>query len=89
MHRRIAALLQGEGAELDAIAGHLLLSEPTGAPETIEMYRSPRSANALGLGAPGTAARYLERAIAEAHEKNCEREFGWKQVQRTSSHENR
>jgi DNA-binding CsgD family transcriptional regulator/tetratricopeptide (TPR) repeat protein len=63
-HHRIAALLQMEGAELDAIAGHLLLTEPTGAPETIETLRAA-AANALGLGAPGTAARYLERALAE------------------------
>ena len=30
-HRRAAALLGAEGADLDAVAGHLLRSEPTGA----------------------------------------------------------
>jgi DNA-binding CsgD family transcriptional regulator/tetratricopeptide (TPR) repeat protein len=68
MHRQIAALLQREGADLDAIAGHLLLSEPTGAPGTIATLRAA-AANALELGAPGTAARYLERALAEGPER--------------------
>ena len=49
---------------MDAVAGHLLLSEATGSLWTVETLRAA-AANALELGAPETAARYLERAMEE------------------------
>jgi DNA-binding CsgD family transcriptional regulator len=67
-HRRIAELLAAEGAELDSIAGHLLLSRATGSLETIATLRAA-AAHALALGAPDSAANYLRRAL----EEGCER----------------
>jgi DNA-binding CsgD family transcriptional regulator len=67
-HRRIADLLAAEGAELDTIAGHLLLSRATGSLETIATLRAS-AAHALELGAPDSAANYLTRAL----EEGCER----------------
>ena len=67
-HRRIAELLAAEGAELDPIAGHLLLSHPTGSPETIATLRGA-AVHAMELGAPDSAATYLTRAL----EEGCER----------------
>jgi DNA-binding CsgD family transcriptional regulator len=70
IHRRIAALLTAEGAELDTIAGHLLLSRAAGSPETIATLRAA-AAHALELGAPDGAVNYLKRAL----EEGCEREL--------------
>ena len=70
MHRRIADLLAGEGAELDSVAWHLLLSEPVGSPETIATLREA-AARAVALGAPENAATYLSRAL----EEGCERDL--------------
>jgi DNA-binding CsgD family transcriptional regulator len=67
-HRRIAELLAAEGAELDTIAGHLLLSRATGSLETIATLRAA-AAHALELGAPDSAANYLSRAL----EEGCDR----------------
>jgi hypothetical protein len=67
-HRRVAELLAAEGAELDAIAGHLLLSAPIGSSKTIVTLRDAAS-HALALGAPDSAAAYLSRAL----EEGCER----------------
>ena len=39
LHRRAAALLADDGAELDAIATQLMASEPTGSIEVIEQSR--------------------------------------------------
>ncbi|MGA2006184.1 MAG: AAA family ATPase [Solirubrobacteraceae bacterium] len=69
-HRQIAALLAAEGAELDAVAGHLLLTHPTGSAETISTLREA-AAHALALGAPDGAATYLARALQEG----CERDL--------------
>jgi DNA-binding CsgD family transcriptional regulator len=68
IHRRTAELLAAEGAELDTIAGHLLLSQATGSLETIATLRAA-AAHALKLGAPDSAANYLKRAL----EEGCER----------------
>jgi len=67
-HRRAAALLGAEGAELDAVAGHLVRSEPTGAVEVIATLRYA-AAHALALGAPENAATFLSRALEEAPER--------------------
>jgi DNA-binding CsgD family transcriptional regulator len=69
-HRRVAEMLAAEGAELDAIGGHLLLCEPSGSMSTIETLRAA-AAHALALGAPESAATYLARALDEG----CEREL--------------
>jgi DNA-binding CsgD family transcriptional regulator len=67
-HRQIADLLTEEGAEIDATAGHLLLSQPIGSQGTIELLRQA-AAHAFGVGAPGNAATYLSRAIEEGPER--------------------
>lgn len=69
-HRQIADLLVAEGAGLDAIAGHLLLTQPIGSPQTIVTLREAAS-HALALGAPHSAAAYLSRAL----EEGCERQL--------------
>jgi len=70
LHRRAADLLLAEGAELDAVAGHLLASEPAGSPESLAVLRDAASL-ALSRGAPVNAVTYLTRALAEG----CEREL--------------
>jgi DNA-binding CsgD family transcriptional regulator len=70
LHRQAAAVLRQDGAELDSVAGQLLRSEPVGAPETIATLREAAAlALALALGAPESAARYLQRALREAPER--------------------
>ena len=64
-HARAADLLSEERAELDAIAGHLLLCEPGSSAETVERLRKA-AAHAAGRGAPESATVYLRRALAEA-----------------------
>jgi DNA-binding CsgD family transcriptional regulator len=63
-HRQAAALLAAEGADLDAIAGHLLLAEPVGSADTISTLRDAAT-RALAVGAPDSAATYLSRALEE------------------------
>jgi hypothetical protein len=61
-------LLAAEGEELDAVAGHLLRTEPLGASETIATLRQAAS-HALTLGTPDNAATYLSRALEEGPER--------------------
>jgi DNA-binding CsgD family transcriptional regulator len=68
--RRIADLLELEGAALDAIAGHLLLCQPAASPGTIAVLRDA-ARHALVLGAPDSAVAYLTRALGEG----CDREL--------------
>ena len=63
-HARAADLLAGEGAEVDAVAGHLLLSEPAARSENVEHLRRAAT-HALDRGAPDNAAIYLRRALEE------------------------
>jgi DNA-binding CsgD family transcriptional regulator len=63
-HRQAAALLQAAGAEPERVAGHLMATAPMADLETVESLRTA-AASALGSGAPDTAARYLQRALAE------------------------
>jgi DNA-binding CsgD family transcriptional regulator len=63
-HAEAARLLAAEGADLDAICAHLLVCEPAGSPEVVELLRSA-AARAVGRGAPESAAGYLRRAVAE------------------------
>ena len=67
-HRRAAALLVTEGADLDAIARHLLASQPIGDPDTIAALRDAAS-RALAAGAPDSAMAYLARALDEGPER--------------------
>jgi DNA-binding CsgD family transcriptional regulator len=63
-HRRAAELLAVDGAPVDAVATHLLMSRPEGEPQTVETLR--RSAErAVTRGDDAAAARLLERALAE------------------------
>jgi DNA-binding CsgD family transcriptional regulator len=63
-HHDAARLLAARGADPDAIAVHLLASDPVGEPETVTLLRAAAS-RALERGAPDAAVRYLRRAWAE------------------------
>ncbi len=67
-HRRVADMLAAEGADINATASHLLLTQPIGSAQTVAVLRKA-AADALGLGAPASAATYLARAIDEAGER--------------------
>jgi DNA-binding CsgD family transcriptional regulator len=55
----------GDGIDLDAIAGHLLLTEPCGSTTVVDQLRAA-ARHARDRGAPGSAAVYLRRALDEA-----------------------
>jgi DNA-binding CsgD family transcriptional regulator len=63
-HERAATLLKARGAAADAVASHLLASEPSGDPDDqrilVEAADEAEARRALGA-----AARYLKRALAE------------------------
>jgi DNA-binding NarL/FixJ family response regulator len=61
---RAARLLDGDGADLDTIAAHLLLAEPTGDAWVVDKLREAAT-SATGRGAPAAGARYLRRALDE------------------------
>ena len=64
LHARAARVLAEEDGDLDAIATHLLASEPSGARATTELLlRAAQRAHARG--SPATAATYLRRALAD------------------------
>jgi DNA-binding CsgD family transcriptional regulator len=63
-HRRAADQLASDGAAVDAIATHLLLTRPDGDQRTVATLREA-AAQALVRGDPGAAAHLLERALAE------------------------
>jgi DNA-binding CsgD family transcriptional regulator len=63
-HERAAGLLTAEGADLDAIAGHLLLSAPAARVEVVDQLRTA-ARHAIAHGAPENAAAYLRRALEE------------------------
>jgi DNA-binding CsgD family transcriptional regulator len=62
-HRRAAEVLAARVAP-EQIAAHLLQCEPSGDPESVAVLRRC-GARALARGAPGTAVRYLARALQE------------------------
>ncbi|MBV8733755.1 MAG: hypothetical protein JO120_03130, partial [Solirubrobacterales bacterium] len=72
LHRRAAFLLAAEDADLDAVAAHLLASEPAGERRGIELLVRAGE-RALARGSPTMAAVYLRRALAEppAHEQRA------------------
>ena len=63
-HRRAEDLLTADGAPLDAVAAHVLLTRPDGDQRTVAILREA-AAQALNRGDPGAAARLLARALAE------------------------
>jgi DNA-binding CsgD family transcriptional regulator len=63
-HARAAEMLTTEGAEIDAIATHLLLAEPMARASTVEHLREAAD-QALARGAPESATTYLHRALDE------------------------
>jgi DNA-binding CsgD family transcriptional regulator len=64
LHARAAGILRDEGASLERLASQLLLVEPAGDPDTVDLLVSA-AGEALGRGAPSSAAAYLRRALAE------------------------
>jgi DNA-binding CsgD family transcriptional regulator len=64
LHRRAATLLAEAGAPAEAQAAHLLAVEPAGREDIVDVLRAAAS-RAGRRGAPETALRYLERALAE------------------------
>jgi len=63
-HRLAAARLGEEGAAADAIALHLLATEPAADPYVVETLRDA-AAHALARGAASTAVACLRRALSE------------------------
>jgi DNA-binding CsgD family transcriptional regulator len=63
-HRRAVDLLAADGAPVDAVAAHALLTRPDGDQRTVVTLREA-AAQALNRGNPGAAARLLARALAE------------------------
>jgi hypothetical protein len=63
-HLQAARLLLGDAAPPERVAGHLLLAERGGRRWVVETLRRA-AAHATAGGAPASAARYLERALAE------------------------
>jgi DNA-binding CsgD family transcriptional regulator len=63
-HRRAGDLLTADGAPLDVVAAHALLTRPDSDQRTVTTLREA-AAQALNRGDPGAAARLLERALVE------------------------
>ncbi len=63
-HARAAALLADAGEPAEAIALHVLATEPGERSDAVEVLREA-AASARSRGAPDGALRYLERALAE------------------------
>jgi DNA-binding CsgD family transcriptional regulator len=64
LHGLAAAILRDDGATPERVASHLLLVEPVGNADTVE-FLLEAARDALGRGAPSSAASYLRRALAE------------------------
>jgi DNA-binding CsgD family transcriptional regulator len=63
-HRRAEDVLTADGAPLDAVAAHTLLTRPDGDQRTVATLREA-AGQALNRGDPGAASRLLARALAE------------------------
>ena len=61
---RAAKLLAEQDADREAIAVHVMATDPAGIPEVVTILRAA-AGRALGSGAPDTAATLLSRALAE------------------------
>ncbi|HEY3726316.1 MAG TPA: AAA family ATPase [Solirubrobacteraceae bacterium] len=67
LHGAAFALLADDGAAPDRLARHLLVVEPGNDPRVVQTLRAA-AAQAQTRGAPDLAARYLQRALAEARD---------------------
>jgi DNA-binding CsgD family transcriptional regulator len=65
LHGRAARLLRDIGADAERIAAQLVLADPVAEPWALEALTAA-AMQAAGSGAPEVAARFLERAVAEA-----------------------
>jgi DNA-binding CsgD family transcriptional regulator len=63
-HRRASELLAADGAPVDVVAAHLLMSTPNSDGPTVAVLREA-AGRALAGGDPAAAVRLLERAVAE------------------------
>ncbi|MBF6618794.1 MAG: AAA family ATPase [Patulibacter sp.] len=63
-HRRAADAMRSAGRPDAELAPHLLATEPSGDPQTVDELREA-AARAIGQGAPDLAQRYLRRALIE------------------------
>jgi DNA-binding CsgD family transcriptional regulator len=73
-HREVAELLVAEGADPEATAAHLLLTEPAGSSEVIAGLRAA-AVHAFAVGAPDNAVTYLARAAEERCEQSVRAEI--------------
>lgn len=64
MHSRAAHLLREHGAEAEAVAAHLLLCEPSGSADALDVLEAAAE-RASERGAPESVAAYLARALPE------------------------
>jgi DNA-binding CsgD family transcriptional regulator len=64
LHAHAATLLAAEHADPEAIAAHLLSTDPTGDLNTVQGLQTAATA-AIYRGSPDTAVTYLERALTE------------------------
>ncbi len=64
LHRRAAEVLEARGADPEAVAMHVLATEPASEPSQVERLRAAALA-AMAAGVPESAAAYLERALDE------------------------
>lgn len=64
IHARAVTLLAGEDPHPERLAHHLMQSPALGDPTVVERLLTA-AGRAVSLGAPTTAVRYLERALAE------------------------
>ncbi len=64
LHAKAAAVLTENGADPEAVAAHLLLSDPEGCVESVRSLRTAAAA-AIRRGAPPAAVTYLTRALSE------------------------
>jgi DNA-binding CsgD family transcriptional regulator/tetratricopeptide (TPR) repeat protein len=72
-HRHAAVILTEEGAPAEAVAAHLLAALPEADPGAVETLRAVAE-KALVTGAPRSAVRLLERALAEQPEPDVRRD---------------
>jgi DNA-binding CsgD family transcriptional regulator len=63
-HLRASAMLRDGDSTPEVVATHLLCARPVGDPEAVRILRSV-ALTALATGAPESAARLLDRALAE------------------------
>ena len=67
-HERAARLTAARGAPLGVVAAHLMAASPGSDDWAVEVLRAA-AREASASGAPGTAANYLERALADARSR--------------------